>query len=141
MVCESEFLVKIAGFLSMGRKGARSAKAAAFFPFVFVRAEKYATPMFLNHENIHFRQQLETLFIGALLLQIVEDVYSRLFLRLKAPEYYLYRAMEQEAYRNQHDFSYLQNRRLFSLFKYFKDKRQLNFVPGSEPEVIIGESL
>jgi hypothetical protein len=37
LIIESEILVKSAGFLSGGNKGARDAKATAFIPFVFVR--------------------------------------------------------------------------------------------------------
>jgi hypothetical protein len=105
-----------------------------------VRAEEYATLIFINHERIHFRQQLETLFIGSWILHLIEDLYSRLFLKLKANDYYLYRAVEQEAYRNQHDMDYLKNRKLFSLFRYVRDKRQLTFVAGKAPEVTVGES-
>jgi hypothetical protein len=141
LIIESEILVKTAGFLSAGNKGARDAKAAAFIPFVFVRKEEYATLIFINHERIHFRQQIETLIIGSWILHIIEDIYSRLFLKLKSPECYLYRAVEQEAYRNQHDMNYLKNRKWFSLFKYVTDKRQLTFVEGSAPEITIGDPI
>lgn len=141
LIVESELVVKLAGLLMVGRKGADEAKAAAFVPFVFVRKEEYATPIFINHERIHFKQQLETLIIGSWILHILEDLYSRLFLGLKAPDYYLYRAVEQEAYRNQHDMDYLKNRKWFSVFKYITDKRQLTFIEGKAPEVIIGDKL
>ncbi len=141
LIVESEWIVKVSGLLMAGSKGARDAKAAAFFPFVFVRKAEYATPIFINHERIHFRQQLETLFVGSWILHFCEDLYSRLFLKLKAPDYYLYRAVEQEAYRNQHDMDYLKNRKWFSLFKYISDKRRLSFVEGKAPEVIIGDTL
>jgi hypothetical protein len=131
----------VAGFISAGTYGAREAKASAFFPFIFVRAEEYATPLFINHERIHFRQQLEMLFIGNWLLQLIEDIYSRVFLKMKSPEYYLYRAIEQEAYRNQHNLSYLQTRPLFNTFLYMKDKRVITFIPDKAPEVNVGEKL
>jgi hypothetical protein len=63
------------------------------------------------------------------------------FIAKLAPNYYLYRAVEQEAYRNQHDMDYLNNRKWFSVFKYVTDKRQLTFIEGRAPEVIIGESV
>ena len=140
-IIQSETLVKIAGLLSGGIYGAKNAKAAAFFPFIFLRNEDYATPIFINHERIHFQQQLETLFIGSWLLQLFEDVYSRLFLKMKYPEYYLYRAIEQEAYRNQHNLFYLQTRPRFTIFSYIKNKRVLTFIPDKAPEVIVGEKL
>lgn len=141
LVIESEWIVKLSGLIMAGKKGFEDAKASAFIPFVFVRKEEYATPIFINHERIHFKQQIETLIIGSWILHIIEDLYSRLFLKLKSPDYYLYRAVEQEAYRNQHDMNYLKNRKWFSLLKYVTDKRQLTFVEDRPPEVIIGEPL
>jgi len=67
-IVESEALIKFVGYLSAGVTGSKETKAGAFFPFVFVREERYATPIFINHERIHFRQQLETLFIGSWIL-------------------------------------------------------------------------
>lgn len=141
LIVESEMVVKLSGLLMAGKKGFNDAKAAAFIPFIFVRKEEYATPIFINHERIHFKQQIETLIIGSWILHILEEIYSRLFLHLKTTDCYLYRAVEQEAYRNQHDMNYLKNRKWFSVFKYITDKRQLTFVEGRAPEVIIGESL
>ena len=64
-----------------------------------------------------------------------------MFLKMKYPEYYLYRAIEQEAYRNQHNLSYLQIRPWFSVFQYTKDKRTLTFIPDKAPEVSVGEKF
>ncbi len=137
IIVESPILVGVAGFLSLGKKGYRDAKAAAFFPFVFVKSWEYAAPVFVNHERIHFRQQMETLFIGMYFIQIYEDLYSRLFLKLKAPEYYLYRAHEQEAYLNQANLNYLKTRKIFSLFKHTKQKQRIRFIEGQNPLVEI----
>jgi hypothetical protein len=71
------------------------------------------------------------------LIQIFEDVYSRLFLKLKAPDYYLYRAHEQEAYLNQENLEYLKTRKWFSLFKYVTQKQRLRFIEGKNPLVEI----
>ncbi|MEZ4103937.1 MAG: hypothetical protein R3B60_01490 [Candidatus Paceibacterota bacterium] len=135
----SENLVRLAGFVSFGDEGSKKAKAAAFFPFIFVKSEKYITPVFINHEKIHFRQQLETLFLGIFILNVIEDIYSMLFLKLQGQDRYLYRASEQEAYRNQLNLKYLEKRKIFSLFKFIKDKRKLQFIEGRLPEVIVGE--
>jgi len=140
VIIESKNIVKFSGWLMVGKHGAREAKAAAFFPFVFVRKEEYATPIFVNHERIHIRQQIQTLFIGSWILTIFEDLYSRMFMKLKAPDYYLYRSVEQEAYRNQHNLNYLNERRWFELFKYILDKKKLTFIPDKPPEVEIGDS-
>ena len=115
--------------------------ASAKLLFIFLRSEEYATPVFINHERIHFQQQLETLYIGSWLLQFFEDIYSRVFLKMKYPEYYLFRAVEQEAYRNHHNLSYLRTRPWFGIFLYIKDKRTLTFIPDKAPEVIVGKKL
>lgn len=133
--------MKLVGFLATGTYGFERAKGAAFFPFLFVRREEFATPLIINHERIHFRQQIETLFVGLLILKLIETCRARFFLKLKAPYYNLFLAAEQEAYRNQHDMDYLKNRQWFSVFKYLRDKRQLEYVEGKAPEVIIGEKI
>jgi len=141
LVIESRLIIQLTGFAMARRNGYHSAKAAAFFPFVFVKSEEFATPIFINHERIHFRQQIETLFIGSWILILMEDIYSRVFLKLELLDYYLYRAGEQEAYCNQHNFNYLKNRLWFSLFTYLRNKRKLTFIPNRPPEVIVGDLL
>jgi len=79
------------------------------------------------------------LFIGSWLLTLAEDFYSRIFLKLRTPEYYLYRTIEQEAYRNQHGMDYIKNRKVFSVFRYIRDKQKLTFVDGRAPEVTVGD--
>jgi len=71
LIVESKWIVKLSGLLMAGKKGFKDAKAAAFVPFVFVRSSEYETPIFINHERIHFRQQLETLIVGLWVLHIV----------------------------------------------------------------------
>jgi len=140
-IVESELLVKAAGYISAGRIGSEKALAAAFFPFVFVREEKYVTPIFINHERIHFLQQLETLFVGFWIILIFERLYAGWILQLSPEERCLYCASEQEAYRNQHNPDYLKSRMLFGMSKYFKDKRKLTFVEDRAPEVLVGEKF
>jgi hypothetical protein len=85
LIVESEWIVRLSGLLMAGKKGANDAKATAFIPFVFVRKKEYATPLFINHERIHFKQQIETLIIGSWILHILEDLYSKFFLKLTYP--------------------------------------------------------
>jgi hypothetical protein len=108
------------------------ARAAAFFPFIFVRAEDVIAPWLINHERIHFRQQLETLFIGSILFDIVETAYAMFVLRKSLKDAYVWRSSEQEAYRNQQDQTYLQKRKIWSQFRYLKDKRMFKFGPPGE---------
>jgi len=131
--------MKLIGFFTAGRYGHERAKGAAIFPLLIVRSEEYATPLLINHERIHFRQQIETLFVGLLILKLAETLYARVFLKLRAPDYNLYLAAEQEAYRNQHNMHYLENRPLFNVFSYIRNKRRLSFVQRKASEVIVGE--
>ena len=109
-------------------------RAAAFFPFIFFRSEEEKMPWVINHERIHFRQQLETLFVGFLLLEIGEILYVRFVLRKNTKDAYLWYSWEQEAYRNQQDQEYLKHRKIWSLFKYMKDKKIFTF--GKPGEII-----
>jgi hypothetical protein len=138
-IIESSFFIQLAGYISAGKTVAKKAKAAAFWPFIFVRDESCVTPLFINHERIHFRQQIETLFVGLLLLTLYEMIYTKYVLRLPPEERYLWRASEQEAYRNQHNFNYLAERKLFAVFLYLKNKKHVSFVANRPPEVIVSD--
>ena len=57
----SESLVKNFGRLAgVGDK----AKAVAIFPVIIFKNKSYELPHIVNHEKIHFRQEIELLFIG-----------------------------------------------------------------------------
>lgn len=122
--------VRFIGKLTTGKN---SARAFAFFPFIVVTPENANTPWVINHELIHFRQQLETLFIGLPILSFLERQYARWVLKKSKLERYLYAASEQEAYRNQQDPSYLDSRKFGAIFSYVKDKRDFTF--GSPGEI------
>lgn len=118
----SPLFVGIIGILT----GAGSrAKAAALVPFIITDgslsgAKKEAI---INHELIHFRQQIETLFIGHILISMLEFLYCRLVLRKSAWQTYLFHAEEQEAYANMYDPLYLRRRKPFAhLRNYFVKK-------------------
>ena len=125
---------KLAWFWGIWSGSPKLARAAAFFPFIIFRSEKEKTPRIINHERIHFRQQLETAFVGLLIWSFFETLYARLVLGKTLKEAYLYRSSEQEAYRNQQDFQYLENRPVLAQFKYIKDKKAFTF--GSAGEII-----
>lgn len=98
------------------------ARAAAFFPFIIFRSEEEKIPQLINHEKIHFRQQIETAFVGFIIWSLLEMLYARLILRKSSKESYLYLSSEQEAYRNQHDLSYLESRPFWAQFRYVGEK-------------------
>lgn len=83
----------------------------AIFPFIFVSnksQDKFS--VLVNHEKIHFRQQLELLFIGFIIWYYI--AYFR--------KGYRNISFEKEAYDNQENLDYLKQRKLFSFFKYTK---------------------
>lgn len=110
------------------------ARAIALFPFIIFRSEEEKVPWLINHEKIHFRQQLETAFIGFIVWSLLETLYARLILKKSLQESYLYRSSEQEAYRNQHNLSYLENRPFWAQYTYVKNKKDFTF--GAPGEII-----
>ena len=111
--------------------GTSDALAVAAFPFLFARDESSLEPWLINHERIHFRQQIETLFFGLLLISFLERLYARIFLRKNREERYVYAAAEQEAYLNMNNPEYLKNRAVGSVFHYVRHKRNFRLIgPG-----------
>jgi len=74
---------------------------------------------FINHERIHLRQQLELLIIFLYMFYGVEFLvrclqYKNWILAYKNISF------EREAYQNEVDFEYLNNRRFWSFLKYLR---------------------
>ena len=108
----------------------KTARAVTVFPFIFIRSKEDAIPWVVNHERIHIKQQLELLLVGALLLQIIEFLYSLLVRKLTWYEAYLWSSTEQEAYRNQNNLNYLKNRKLFAQLGYLFNKKKFSHKNG-----------
>lgn len=124
----SEPLVR---FIGRTGTGSNEAKGLAFFPFIFVRREEFVLPWLINHERIHHKQQIETLFVGVMLLSVFEMLHARIVLRKDKMQSYLYTSAEQEAYINMHNPDYIQARAPWALFKYVKNKRNFTLTaPG-----------
>ena len=129
---------KLTYFCGLWSGSPKLARAVALFPFIIFRSEDEKVPWIINHERIHFRQQLETLFIGFYILSFLENLYALLILRKNLKEAYKWHSSEQEAYRNQQNFEYLNNRPLWVQFKYIKHKREFTF--GNPGEIIFTEN-
>jgi hypothetical protein len=89
--------------------------------FVFCRGELNETTR--RHETIHFRQWLELLIIGFACLYLVSWLWFRLIKRYSGDSAYRSIPFEQEAYGNQDDPYYLENRRPYAWVKYLKSNR------------------
>lgn len=88
------------------------------FPFVFV---KYSldkeNPVFVNHERIHLRQQLELLIIPFFIWYFLEFLL-RLGQYKNMDLAYRNISFEREAYANEKDPDYLKQRSFWMFLKY-----------------------
>lgn len=94
----------------------------ALWPFIIVKSEAYkADAVFLNHEHIHLRQQLELLILPFYLWYGIEYLLRLIYFK---DRYLAYRniSFEQEAYEYEKDFSYLKRRKLWRFMEYIKKK-------------------
>jgi hypothetical protein len=93
-------------------------RGLTLFPFVFV---KYSldkkNPVFINHERIHLRQQLELLIIPFFILYFIE-FFLRLIQYGNRDLAYRNISFEREAYANEQDLNYLKNRFFWKFLKY-----------------------
>ena len=89
--------------------------AITLFPFVFIRDEGNIST--ITHETIHFRQYVETLIIGFLLIYLFDYIHGLIKYRDFEKAYYQIR-FEQEAYSNDLFFADLEKRKPFAWFKY-----------------------
>jgi len=90
----------------------------AVFPFVFVkyRLDK-ESGIFINHERIHLRQQLELLILPFFVWYLVEFLV-RLAQYKNADLAYRNISFEREAYANEKDLNYLKQRSFWKFLKY-----------------------
>nr|WP_314898147.1 hypothetical protein [uncultured Flavobacterium sp.] len=93
-------------------------RGLAAFPFVFVknRADK-ENVVFVNHEKIHLRQQLELLVIPFFIWYFIEYLF-RLVQYKNADLAYRNISFEREAYTNEKDFEYLKKRSFLKFLNY-----------------------
>lgn len=88
------------------------------FPFVFVKhAQLKLNKVFVNHERIHLKQQLELLILPFFIWYGFEFLlrYSQC---KNWHEAYRNISFEREAYENEADLDYLKSRSFFSFLKY-----------------------
>ncbi|WP_445720083.1 hypothetical protein [Flavobacterium sp.] len=89
-----------------------------FFPFVFLSDKKdKSNVILLNHEKIHFRQQLELLLFFFYLWYGLEFLV-RLIQYKDRRKAYLNISFEREAYANEKDLYYLKQRSFWNFLKY-----------------------
>ncbi|WP_010251042.1 hypothetical protein [Myroides injenensis] len=92
----------------------------AIFPFIILRnKEDIDDKIFINHEKIHLRQQLELLVLPFYLWYGIEFIIRLLITRNKQKAY-LNLSFEKEAYQNEYNLHYLKSRKYYSFFTYLK---------------------
>ena len=92
------------------------------FPFVFVRNTKDKGHLiFINHEKIHLRQQLELLILPFFIWYGLE-YFFRLFQYKNTYLAYKNICFEREAYDNESNLKYLKTRKFFKFTDYLTVK-------------------
>lgn len=88
------------------------------FPFIFLqKPEDRYNKILINHEKIHIRQQLELLIIFFYLLYVGEFLFWYFILK-DGNKAYRRISFEREAYDNDQDLDYLNNRRWWAFRHY-----------------------
>lgn len=94
------------------------ANAMALFPFIlFKDAKKKEDLTLINHEKIHFYQQLELLILPFYLLYFLNYCINVFFYKKHSKAYFNI-CFEKEAYANDHNHDYISNRKLYSWLNY-----------------------
>ncbi|HPW98704.1 MAG TPA: hypothetical protein PK218_09090 [Flavobacterium sp.] len=88
------------------------------FPFIIVKDKKLKLDkVFINHEKIHLRQQLELLILPFFVWYFLE-FFFRFMICLNWSKSYRSISFEKEAYCNEMNFNYLEKRTLYRFLKY-----------------------
>ena len=88
------------------------------FPFVFFRERRFRDDaVFVNHERIHLRQQIELLILPFFVWYGVEFLVRLMVLRDRNKAYRAV-SFEREAYENEKDLSYLEERPFWRFLRF-----------------------
>lgn len=87
------------------------------YPFVFARENWRSDKIFINHEKIHLRQQIELLILPFFIWYTLE-FFIRLIQFRNRQKAYRNISFEREAYANESNAAYLLNRKFFSFLNY-----------------------
>ncbi|MBN3859543.1 bile acid:sodium symporter family protein [Neisseriaceae bacterium PsAf] len=92
------------------------------YPFIFCSHENYLSDTLINHEQIHIAQQRELLLIGFYLIYVIHYLINLIIYRDKQKAYANI-VFEREAYANEDNLNYLENRKLWAFIPYFKKNK------------------
>ena len=89
----------------------------SFFIFIFIWKGACEKEILINHELIHFYQQVEMLFVFHWLLYLLFYLIARVKRKDHDTAYYNI-PFEKEAYTFEHDLHYIRRRKLFAWVKF-----------------------
>ena len=90
----------------------------ALWPFVLVRSKvQKADPIFLNHEKIHLRQQIEMLLLPFFIWYVLEFLIRLVWYRNRNTAYRNI-SFEREAYAQEKNMQFLSRRSFWNFIKY-----------------------
>ncbi|MDI9257512.1 hypothetical protein [Flavobacterium sedimenticola] len=94
-------------------------RGLTIFPLVILKARNSkADAILLQHERIHLRQQLELLVLPFFIWYAIEFLLRWMVLRNRHQAYREI-SFEREAYANEKDLHYLQQRSIWNFLNYF----------------------
>ena len=97
----------------------RGFRGLTFFPFVFIKnKEDVLDKVFVNHEKIHLRQQLELLVLPFYVWYVMEFLIRWIMTKDKNVAYRNI-SFEKEAYTNEKDLNYIESRSFWKFLNYF----------------------
>jgi hypothetical protein len=97
----------------------RGFRGLTFFPFVFIKKkEDVLDKVFVNHEKIHLRQQIELLVIPFYVWYGIEFLIRWIITKDKNVAYRNI-SFEKEAYTNEKDLNYIESRSFWKFLNYF----------------------
>ena len=106
------FLIVTQIFIPKGYRG------LAVFPFVLIKNKlDKENPVFVNHEKIHLRQQLQLLVLPFFIWYVLE-YFIRLGQYKNKNLAYRNISFEREAYANEENLDYLKQKSLWRFLKY-----------------------
>ena len=97
--------------------GLKWVSGITLYPFIILKKECKDDHRIINHEKIHIIQQKELLVLPFMLWYAIEFIIRFIIYR-DGNKAYANISFEKEAYTNDHNLNYLQDRKLFSYLKY-----------------------
>ncbi len=97
----------------------RGFRGLTFFPFIFLAdKDDKLNNIFINHERIHIRQQIELLIVPFYIWYFIEYLFRLIQYKDRRKAYYNI-SFEREAYTNEKNLNYIEKRPFWCFLKYF----------------------